>query len=196
MKPHHKDSEITIRDYNLVRADRPTVIKGGVVLYTHQDIVVDDKAVYADNICQAAMIFNLNLNLIVISAYRPPIAEESSFKLCLQKIDEFIRKHEGADIQMSGDYNFPFLNWKTKEIKKGLKSETACAQNLLNFMDTHMMNQLVSEHTRHDKSILDLVITNNPQAIHSITVEKVQFTDHDYVYTNLLIHQKLCLILH
>lgn len=186
MKPHHKDSEITIRDYNFIRADRPTVIKGGVILYTHQDIVVDDKAVYADNICQAAMIFNLNLNLIVISAYRPPIAEESSFKLCLQKIDEFIRKHEGADIQMSGDYNFPFLNWKTKEIKKGLKSETACAQNLLNFMDTHMMNQLVSEHTRHDKSILDLVITNNPQAIHSITVEKVQFTDHDYVYTNLL----------
>ena len=48
MKPHHKDSEITIRDYNFIRADRPTVIKGGVILYTHQDIVVDDKAVYAD----------------------------------------------------------------------------------------------------------------------------------------------------
>jgi hypothetical protein len=108
----------------MLRADRPTVYKGGVVLYTHKDIVVDDKAIYVDNICQAAMIFNSNLNLIVIGAYRPPTAAESSFKLCLQKIEEFIRKHEGADIQMTGDLNFPFLNWQTKVIKKGLKSDS------------------------------------------------------------------------
>ena len=180
------NSEVSIRDYNLLRADRPLVYKGGVILYTHKDIVIDDQAVYADTICQAAMIFNSNLNLIVITTYRPPKAGESSFKLCLQKIDEFIKKHEGADIQMTGDYNFPFVNWQTKEIKKGLRSDTASAENLLHFMDNHMMNQLVTEPTREDKSTLDLVLTNNQQAVHSITVEKVKFTDHDIVWTNLL----------
>lgn len=186
LKSYHKDSEITILDYNTLRADRPTINKGGVVLYTHKDIVVDDKAIYADTICQAAMIFNSTLNIIVIAAYRPPTANESSFKLCLQKIDEFISKHEAADIQMTGDLNFPFVNWQTKVIKKGLKSDTASAVNLLNFMDSHMMNQLVNEPTRDDKSILDLVLTNNQQAVHSIIVEKVKFTDHDIVWTNLL----------
>ena len=180
------NNEISIKDYNLLRADRPIIDKGGVILYTHKDIVIDDKAIYADTICQAAMIFNVNLNLIVITTYRPPTADESSFKLCLQKIDEFINKHEGADIQMSGDLNFPFVNWQTKVIKKGLRSDTASAHNLLHFMDTHLLNQLVTEPTRDDKSILDLVLTNNQQAVHSITVEKIQFTDHDMVWTNLL----------
>ena len=180
------NNEVSIKDYNLLRADRPIVEKGGVILYTHKDIVVDDKAIYADTTCQAAMVFHQNLNLIVITVYRPPTANESSFKLCLQKLEEFIRKHDGADIQMSGDFNFPYINWQTKEIKKGLKSNTASAEYLLNFMDNHMITQLVTEPTRDDKSILDLVLTNNQQAIHSITVEKVQWTDHDFVWTNLL----------
>ena len=186
LKSYHKDSEIAIRDYNSLRADRPIVYKGGVIIYTHKDIVVDDKAIYADITCQAAMIYNTNLNLIVISIYRPPKADETSFKLCLKKIDDFIRKHDGADIQMTGDLNFPFVDWKTKEIKKGLKSDTVSAQTFLSFMDTHLMNQLVSEFTRDDKSILDLVLTNNQQAVHSITVEKTQISDHDIVWTNLL----------
>ena len=139
------------------------------------------------------MIYNSTLNLIVIGTYRPPIgayrphtADESSFKLCLQRINEFIKKHDGADIQMTGDLNFPFINWQTKVITKGLRSNTASAENLFNFIDTHMMSQLVTEPTREDKSILDLVLTNNPQAIHSIIVEKVNYTDHDIVWTNLL----------
>ena len=78
---------------------------------------------------------------------------------------------------MTCDLNFPFIDWKTKEIKRGLRSDTASAQNLLSFMENHMMIQLVSEFTRDDKSILDLVLTNNPQAIHSIIVLKAAFTD-------------------
>ena len=61
------NSEISIRDYNSLRADRPRIYKGGVILYTHKDIVVDDKAIYADTICQSAMIYNANLDLIVVA---------------------------------------------------------------------------------------------------------------------------------
>ena len=134
------------------------------------------------------MVYNANLNIIIIGIYRPPRADDNSFKLCLQKIDEFISKHEGADIQMTGDLNLRFIDWNTRAFTSSslLKSETSCAHNLFSFMDTHMLNQLVTEFTRKDKSILDLVITNNPQAIHSITTEKVSFTDHDIVWTNLL----------
>lgn len=85
----------------------------------------------------------------------------------------------------------PFLNWKTKEINTQgrLKSEITCSHDLLSFMNEHMMSQMVTEHTRKDKSILDLVLTNNDQAIHSIIIEKTELTDHDIVWTNLLYSQ-------
>ena len=99
------------------------------------------------------MVYNANLNIIIIGIYRPPRADDNSFKLCLQKIDEFIRKHEGADIQMTGDLNLRFIDWNTRAFTSSslLKSETSCAHNLFSFMDTHMLNQLVTEFTRKDK---------------------------------------------
>ena len=187
-KSYQIDSEIAIKDYTPLRADRPTVIKGGVVIYTHKDQVIDDHEIYADTICQAAMTFNPKLNLVIIAIYRPPKADEKSFKECLQKIDSFCHKHTTADIQMMGDLNLRFVNWKTREIdhSNNTKSEIACAEALLNFTDTHMLNQLVTECTRNDISILDLILTNNDQAIHSVTVEKTTMSDHDIVWANLL----------
>ena len=49
-----------------------------------------------------------------------------------------------------------------------------------------MLNQMVTEYTWKDISILDLVITNNCDSIHSIEVDKTQLGDHDIVWCNLL----------
>ena len=188
MKSRNYDSEIAIKDYTVIRADRPSVIKGGVVIYTHKDQVIDEQDIYADTICQAAMSYNKNLNLIVIAIYRPPKAEEKSFRQCLQKIDTFCRKHATADIQMMGDLNVRFINWNTREIenRNQTKADNACAEALLDFIDTHLLSQMVTECTRKDISILDLILTNNDQAIHSVTVEKTNMSDHDIVWANLL----------
>ena len=134
------------------------------------------------------MTYNKKLNLVIIAIYRPPKADEKSFKECLQKIDSFCHKHTSADIQMMGDLNLRFVNWKTREIDHSniTKSEIACAEALLNFTDTHLLSQLVTECTRNDISILDLILTNNDQAIHSVTVEKTTMSDHDIVWANLL----------
>ena len=187
MKARHYDHEVAIQDYQLLRADRPTIIKGGVILYTHRNFAVDDKDTYTDNICQAAMVYNSQINLIVIAAYRPPRADDKSFKSCLQKMEEFIRKHDNADIQMIGDYNLPFINWETNDINKAqlMKSEITCGELFLAFMDKHLLTQTVTENTRDDKSILDLVITNNTEAIYNTYVEKTVLSDHDIVWTQL-----------
>ena len=102
--------------------------------------------------CQAAMFYNANLNLIIIGVYRPPRADDLSFKQCLEKIDSFIRSHENADIQMMGDLNMPYMNWQAKEVIKHqlLKSEVSSAHRLLSFMENHMLNQLVTKTTRKD----------------------------------------------
>ena len=187
LKSRHYDHEIAIDDYSTLRADRPTIIKGGVVIYTHKDFVVDDRDTYTDEICQTAMIFNAAINLIIVAIYRSPRADEASFQRCLNKIKEFLVKHDGADIQIQGDLNFPYVNWSTPEIQRAqlLKSEITSAQALLKLMDQLYLTQMVTEYTRSDKSILDLVLTNNHQSIHNIEIEKTQLSDHDIVWTQL-----------
>ena len=53
-------------------------------------------------------------------------------------------------------------------------------------MQNNLLVQLVTENTRHDKSILDVLLTNNDQAIHSITTEVTSLSDHDFVHCALL----------
>ena len=114
MKSRNKDNEIGIKDYSILRSDRPTVYKGGVILYTHKDFVVDDQDTYADTICQAAMAYNSTINLILAAIYRPPGADSNSIHQCLQKLELFINKHNTADIHLYGDFNMRFVDWNTK----------------------------------------------------------------------------------
>ena len=105
LKSRHFDNEIAIRDYSLIRADRLTILKGGVILYSHKDFVIDDQDIYADTICQAVMAYNSNINLVIAAIYRPPRADNKSFTTCLQQINLFISKHSDADLHISGDLN-------------------------------------------------------------------------------------------
>ena len=105
-----------------------------------------------------------------------------------------INNHKDADIQIHGDFNLGFINWNTGEINRTgrLKCEQKDAKTLISFMNKNLLVQLVSENTRHDKSLLDIVLTNNEQAIHSITTEKTTLSDHDFVHCSLL-YNKLSL---
>ena len=89
---------------------------------------------------------------------------------------------------MHGDLNFKFVDWMTMSFKAGhgeKVSEQKCAQLLLNFMQENLLSQHVSENTRKNKSILDLVITNNAEAIHSVNVETTNLSDHDLITTRI-----------
>ena len=187
-KSYHLDAEFAIKDYTPLRADRPVIQRGGVIIYTHNSISWDSTDTYADTICQAAMTYSADIDLILVSIYRPPRACDKSFQKCLKKVEDFIHKHNTADIHMNGDFNMPYLSWADKQINRSnrLTSEINCADNLLNFMNKHLMTQMVTETTRKDKATLDLHITNNSDAIHNIWVEKVEMSDHDMVWSSLL----------
>ena len=191
LKPYHFNAEIDIQGYNVVRADRHIIKKGGVAIYLHKDLVIDKSYTYTDKYCQAAAIYNNKHNLLIIGVYRPPPgrtpAEETSFTACLNALQEIITEHEGADIQIHGDFNFPNISWNTRDIDK--KNRSTCEQNsakkLLAFMQKNLLVQLVSEPTRNENT-LDLLLTNNDHAVHSINIEKVNFSDHNIVNCNLL----------
>ena len=69
------------------------------------------------------------------------------------------------------------------------------AAMFLNFTHQKLLTQMVMENTRKDKSVLDLILTTDPDIIHNITVEKTISSDHDivrcsFVHTNLQVKKE------
>ena len=187
LKSQHFDAEVQIPDYSIIRADRPVIKKGGAAIYVHKDLVIDNSYTFADRFCQAAVVYNSKHNLLIAGVYRPPPAEEPSFTACLNKLQEVIDQHEGADIQIHGDFNMSYIDWKTRNIDH--RNRTICEQNsakkLLAFMERNLLVQLVTESTRKS-NLLDLCLTNNDHAVHSVYTEDCEFSDHDFINCNLL----------
>ena len=182
------DAEVQLTNYNILRSDRTNRTHGGVILYSFKDIIIDDSATYSDDYCSAAMIFNKNYNLVIAVIYRPPNADENSFTDCVKNISSFTTKHKDADTFLMGDLNFRFMQWETETMQTDgiLLSERRQAQKLLDYMNENLLVQTVNENTRDNKSILDLVIVDNEDLIHSIEVEKNKYSDHDMVNINII----------
>ena len=184
------DAEININKYNVHRADRVKRKNGGAAIYTHESIAINEEAVYSDSKCESIMLKNDEANIILIGVYKPPkaIALDISFKKCLQSMNDFIEKHNSnSTIIIMGDFNLPIIQWSSGELKNVRSTEDrVCAEALLNFMDKNLLLQQVNETTRDDKSTLDLILTNNEDWLHDITVEKTLISDHDIVNVSLV----------
>ena len=197
LKPKHLAAEVHIEQYNVVRADRTTDKKnGGVAVYYNNSLVSNEISTYSDDYCQAVILYVKTLNLVIAGVYRPPNSKDTevaSFRACIDKIDSFIKKYPNSEFQMYGDLNFKYVDWETMTLKAGHGqkiSEQICADILLNFMQKNLLSQHVSENTRKNKSILELVITNSPEIIHNVIVETTNLSDHDMITTRI-INEKL-----
>ena len=187
LKSYHFDAEVSVKDYTIYRADRSNRIKGGVAIFVHNKFPVTRQFSYSNSYCEAAMVYLSDLNMIISAVYRPPRCPENHFQQCLAEITKFISCIDSPEIMIVGDFNFPFINWENNNLTNGhrLHSETKSAEILLNFADENFLFQVVEETTRAEKSVLDLIFTNNPDAIHSVKIEKTKASDHDIVHASL-----------
>ena len=71
LKDYISDAQLTISDYNIYRADRSSTKKnGGVMLYIHNSIIVNNFSSFNDNTCSAVACFCSNSNCIIFCIYR------------------------------------------------------------------------------------------------------------------------------
>lgn len=186
------DAEVQITNYNLFRSDRIKRKCGGTAIYMHNSISVDNIETFSDSVCESVMTYNKNLKLAVISVYRPPKGDSNlhihkSFSNLLSTIETFLSKLKNTNIVMLGDFNLPSIMWQTESVRAD-KPDKKCAELMLQFMDKQLLIQHVSENTRKDKNILDLILTNNEDLVHNISVEKVgTVSDHDKVNLGFLL---------
>ena len=190
LKPHHLEAETCIPGYIAVRADRDKRAQGGVAIYLHQTIPADTVKLFSNSFCEVALIYNAVSNFILAGVYRPPSAPFDKFNECLCVIQEFIDSIVGTpELHITGDFNLPFIDWSTRSIKTGTNitsSDRSSGLALLEFMSSNFLEQIVNEPTRNDQNILDLILSNNTDLIHSVSVSKTEKSDHDIVCCTLL----------
>lgn len=119
-----------------------------------------------------------NTDIIAGVLYRPP-------DLCDCFADEFCRLLTDVCMRFPnyviifGDFNFPSINWDTLSVSASDKVAHAFLQACLDFH----LTQLITEPTRSTGSIaniLDLILTNNPEAFSKI-FHRNGVSDHDII---------------
>ena len=124
---------------------------------------------------------------LVFSVYRPGDTPHDKFNEAV----DFIRLHldaKGDDwtVFITGDFNFPNINWDTLSIKSNSHGCTVCAKTLLQLVESFLLTQVVDKPTRtasgDTANILDIVLTNREsETIKEIDVTPTTLSDHDFV---------------
>jgi hypothetical protein len=165
------------------------------MLYIHESLPVSGDVVYDDGHCEAIFCTIDNLDTIVASVYRPPNAPENSFLKMMENLQSYLDdrldiKHH--DVYITGDFNFPNINWNSMSVERSLGSgASSSAQVLLSFMDRNFFTQVVNTPTRNN-NILDIVLTNTPRYISDVHSNITKLSDHNLVkMTSVLIAETL-----
>ena len=180
LKSYITDAQIQIENYLCFRADREIRSHGGALLYIHNNIPITDSAVFDNSVCQAIACFSSTLNNIVACVYRPPDSSSKETDEVLDFIQSFIDKYEGSEINILGDFNFPYIGWPDETILSSSKENKESADHFLSFKNRNFLSQLVTRPTRNN-NILDLILSNSQHIIDRVTSKKETLSDHNII---------------
>ena len=118
-------------------------------------------------------VFTNKTSHFVATWYRQPGGTVEDFQLFQDQLDRMFQ-HKGTklpSVHVLGDFNFREIVWPDRLSKTGTVLSQSEGQILLDIMNDHGLEQMVSFHTR-DKNPLDLILTSLPaqfQDIHFLT---------------------------
>ena len=195
LKDEIKDSEIKIEGFNLHRCDRIENRQGGVIIYTHESLEINDERTtkFSNGCCELLTLNISSLNTHIICLYRPPNTTSEKLSEPIRIVDAYLSTAEKDKIIFIGDINCPFVSWHKvdgvvyPEITPGDTIDNQNqARSILDLAEKHFMMQLITEPTR-DKNILDLLFSNHSDEIEITSIEKVSniISDHNFIYFNI-----------
>ena len=184
LNPEILDAEVNIENYKITRADRKRRLKGGCCIYVRNDIMTYDELAWSNSVVDMCSVKLKTNDTLVINIYRPPDTErhENAFEEALVKLEEILAKNENNNIIITGDLNFPTIEWAVDdEMNVLITSQTLPkqAKALFDLLDEYCLMQCISKPTR-GQNILDLVFTNNQQLISDIQINDVSKTISDH----------------
>ena len=130
-----------------------------------------------------------DMDTILYGVYRPPETPSNIWKEAVDHMNDVLNDTQSknpwlVNILMSGDFNFPGVNWDERYMNEVI-TQSRSEKYLFNLMDEHFLDQTLNEATRVD-NILDLILVNNPRQIsHSVTIMNHLFSDHALIISHL-----------
>merc|ERR1711915_477487 len=128
-----------------------------------------------------------------------PDTEIQAFEVILKELKKILEKMDKPDptVILSGDFNFPFVNWKRlpmfgdyewdyKSYTNATKDQTAQFENLMKVCDSYFMLHGIEESTRKEtttgkENTLDLLFTNEIEMMGDVDVNETPVSDHKMV---------------
>ena len=187
LRDYHADAQIQLPGYQCLRADRQDRQGGGALLYVDELLPINRSDGFDDGICEAVICRLPTCSTSVAVVYRPPDAPSSSFSAALQFLRRNLDMNPDTDMFITGDFNFPVINWETLTIGGRTADNTKSAQLLLDFMEQYFLEQMVFTPTR-GQNILDLFMTNKTSLIGDVKSEPTDLSDHNLVQVGLTFH--------
>lgn len=165
-------------NFNIFRKDREGSRGGGVLIAASQklpcsviNIATDLEIVWL--LCRAR-----TKTVLLGVCYRPP-RNSPDFPEKLNILTQLHTAHSNASVVLLCDFNYPSIDW-TNRVSIVSNSE---ATNFIDVCLNFNLAQLVSEPTRitqESANILDLILTNSPESLSSITYLK-EISDHKVI---------------
>ena len=178
LNPSILDAQVNLPNYITSRCDRAGR-GGGVLLFSHEDVPLEESRVFDDGICQVLFCKFGMAKTLVFVLYRPPDASEESFSSAMNFLMSCIQEFDDSfQLCVLGDFNFPNMDWTNGDI--GLTSGVSSLRRLLDFQDKLLLNQYVSSPTR-GSNVLDLFLTNNPFLVTNVSCQDTILSDHRLV---------------
>ena len=193
----HLVAETRIEGYTFIRMDRHTTrtvkgrSSGGVGIYIRDNYAANSEIVFTfgNGVIEAMGVMIKPVNLLLIATYRSPDnrntrgkrSTNKEFSPYLTALRNFLCSLQSPtpDILLMGDYNLPHANWLTGECIPGATSdEQTMVKNLYELTLEHFLVNQIDVPTHRGGNTLDLVITNNADLIHDISVSPSAVSDH------------------
>ena len=184
--------EAKINGYNEFRGDRIEIKQGGTAIYLHNKIEGVLIKSFSMNKCEMVAIKVAVLNLINIVCYRPPHTKMTDFKYMIDEIKNIFKDLERPDptILWTGDFNFPFVQWKECS-SRGCKwdfnpninaslDEKEQFRTIMNLCNDYNLIQIIDEPTRGVNTI-DLIFTNELDLFSSSQISFSALSDHYFI---------------
>lgn len=181
------DSEFSIPGFSMFRVDRESGHRGGgVLLYVRSEmnaVETNIKSKFTDQVWCKVSIVNGEEILIGV-CYRSPnivLSGKDNENLLCDLIDEV----QGKPLLLMGDFNYPDIDWSTA------CGQSPASQNFVDRIEDGFLTQHVREATRKG-SILDLVITSEPEMIDAVSVlGRLGNSDHNILEWNVYLGPSL-----
>ena len=165
------DSLVNVDNYQIVCNDRDRH-GGGVAVYVHESILYKIRSDLMPDNLEVVTLQIANSKFIVTSLYRPPRKPVSYFNDMEALLASLNSDNKEAIIM--GDINCDFLDSSNNDTK-----------NLKRVLSLHNLAQIIKEPTRItgiSETLIDHVITNNPDMVHDSGVISCGISDHDIVF--------------